>query len=409
MDLEKIEVLDCSINNWGVWSDKMQNYLLLKHGGGYLLGIIPRPDPSANPSSTANWDLNNLCIIAALHTHSSPEEQKFLHTYSNTYLAWDGLKSRHEKVGPITQILLIQQALAVCYHQFDCLSTTSTQLGELVWRIYAIRLPKESDFLTIMMLNAMSDDLPHVRNHITDALSASSSTNVYGPSNIRARLDVKQQLIDTEKLKGSGDITMVATRKGGQQPQANQSKTCSKCGRAGHSFCCTHCNSWGHYAQDCFAKGGAMEGKRDEVLARKRTAHKATGKGSSGTKPVSKGAASTSKPGGVHYDQGGRAYLLDGETGQAIYIASIPTPSASISTTSTPESHEFAGLMYDPMTPSFIPELSAGDDDEFSALLAAVDTLQTSVDWCQNSQLVDFAGLTYKAPNQHQCSIVDPC
>ncbi|KAG2062916.1 hypothetical protein BDR04DRAFT_1206204, partial [Suillus decipiens] len=107
MDLEKIEVLDRSQNNRGLWSDKMQNYLLLKHGGGYILGVIPRPNPSVDPSSAAHWNLNNLCIIAALRTRSSPEEQEFLRTYSNAYLAWDALKSRHEKVGPIAQKLTI--------------------------------------------------------------------------------------------------------------------------------------------------------------------------------------------------------------------------------------------------------------------------------------------------------------
>jgi hypothetical protein len=46
MDLDKIEILDRSKNNWSTWSDHMQNYLLLKHGGGYILGLVSRPDPS---------------------------------------------------------------------------------------------------------------------------------------------------------------------------------------------------------------------------------------------------------------------------------------------------------------------------------------------------------------------------
>ncbi|KAG1765823.1 hypothetical protein EDD22DRAFT_746682, partial [Suillus occidentalis] len=160
----------------------------------YILGLIMRPDPSTDPASASHWDLNNLCIIAALRTRSSSEEQEFLRPFTNAYLAWKALKSRHEKVGPIAQILLIQQALTVCYRRSERLATTSTQLSELVRRIYAIGLPKEDDFLTIMMLNAMSDDLPHVRNHIADALATSTTTSIYGPSNIRSRLDVEQQL-----------------------------------------------------------------------------------------------------------------------------------------------------------------------------------------------------------------------
>ncbi|KIK33208.1 hypothetical protein CY34DRAFT_59036, partial [Suillus luteus UH-Slu-Lm8-n1] len=125
-DLDKIEVLDCSKNNWGVWSNKMQNYLLLKHEGGYILGLVTCPNPSLDPSSAGHWDLNNHCIVAALHTCSTAEENEFLRGYTNAYLTWDALKSRHEKASSIAQILLIQQALTVKYVHSKRLSTTST-------------------------------------------------------------------------------------------------------------------------------------------------------------------------------------------------------------------------------------------------------------------------------------------
>jgi hypothetical protein len=212
-DLDKIEILDRSKNNWGVWSDRMQNYLLLKHRGGYILGLVTHPYPSLDPSSAGNWDLNNLCIVAVLHTQSSAEEHEFLQGYTNAYLAWDTLKSHHEKVSPIAQILLIQQALAVKYVRSERLSTTSTTLNDLVHHIYAIGIPKEDDFLTIMMLNAMADDLPHVWNHIADALTTSTASNPYGPTHIRSHLNVEQQLLDTAKSK-TGDVALAATSRG---------------------------------------------------------------------------------------------------------------------------------------------------------------------------------------------------
>jgi len=398
-DLEKIEVLDRSTNNWSTWSDKIQNYLLLKHGGGYLLGLIQRPDPLIDPIGAGTWDLNNLCIIAALRTRSTPEEGEFLRSFTNAHLAWTELKGRHEKVGPIAQILLIQQALSTRFRRGECLSVTSTMLTELVRRIYAISLPKEEDFLMIMLLNAMTDDFPHVRNHIADAITTSSPSAPYGPSNIRARLDVEQQLIDSDKSK-SGDVAMVANNKGGH---TRSSKTCSDCGHTGHSSCCTTCHGWGHNAKDCFGKGGAMEGKKDEVLARKRAARDATTKGGSSSKMPK--PASTGKPGGLRYDTSGRAYLLDSETQEAVYVASTGSTTAAAASETT---QEFAGLASDAITPSFIRELSSTHDDEFTALLAAFDDIQTSLDWRQHSRSVDFAGLTYKAPNQRQRTIVDP-
>ncbi|KAG2063587.1 hypothetical protein BDR04DRAFT_1123167 [Suillus decipiens] len=97
----------------------------------------------------------------------------------------------------------------------------------------------------------------------------------------------------------------------------------------------------------------------------------------------------------------GHAYLLNDETHQAIYVATpdpanLPTPSA-----------EFAGLISNTNTPTFIHELLTEEEDEYTAL-AAVEALTTSLDWHLHIQPVDFTGLTYKAPNQCQNTTVDP-
>jgi hypothetical protein len=104
-----------------------------------------------------------------------------------------------------------------------------------------------------MMLNAMAEDLPHVQNHIADALATSTSTTTYGPSNICSHLDVEQQLIDTETSK-SGDTAMAAKK-------GTTSQNCSD-----HTAC-GNCGNFSHGTKDCSGKEGAMEGKCDEVLA----------------------------------------------------------------------------------------------------------------------------------------------
>jgi hypothetical protein len=396
-DLKEIEILDRSKNNWSVWSDKMKNYLFLKHGGGYILGLIPCPDPAVDPSSTGHWDLNNLCIIAALCTCSSPEEQVFLRSYDNANLAWNALQSRHEKIGPITQILLIQQALSIRYHQSERLSTTSTEISDMVRHIYVIGIPKEDDFATIIMLNAMNDELTHVHNHIANVLSTSTSTSSYGPTNICSRLDMEQQLIDADK-KSSSNVVMVAG-KGNRAQESHPGKTCSECGATDHSACCSTCKNWGHVAKDCFSKGGAMEGKCDEVLSRKCATRDT--KSSPATRPSTK-PTTTGKPGGLRYDTAGRAYLLDSETHEAIYVAATPP-------TSTPEpTQEFTGLVYDPLPSAHIQDLPGSDNEEYSALFMAVEDLKMSTNWRTHTKHVNFAGLTYKAPNQHKRTIVDP-
>jgi hypothetical protein len=143
-----------------------------------------------------------------------------------------------------------------------------------------------------MMLNTMAEDLPHIHNHIADALTTSTSTTSYGPSNIHSCLDIEQQLIDTEKSK-SGDVVMAATGKG-SNAQHFDCVSFSTCGNSSHP------------SKDCFAKGGAMEGKRDKVLAHKCATQEARGSlAGNKTATAPKPAAATGKPGGLHYDTSG--------------------------------------------------------------------------------------------------------
>ncbi|KAG2045536.1 hypothetical protein BDR06DRAFT_859988, partial [Suillus hirtellus] len=157
-------------------------------------GIIMHLNDAVDPEGASTWDLNNLCIITALSTRSYTEDQDFLLPFTDAHAAWKALRSHHKQVGPIAQILLIQQAFSLCYHCSERFALTSSQLAHLTRCIYAIGIPKEEDFLTIIMLNAMGEDLPHMRNHIADAITISTPSAPYSPTNICLCLELEQQL-----------------------------------------------------------------------------------------------------------------------------------------------------------------------------------------------------------------------
>ncbi|KAG2078833.1 hypothetical protein BDR04DRAFT_1112211 [Suillus decipiens] len=113
------------------------------------------------------WVLFSVLILSL--TPLVQEEGEFLYAFTNAQTAWTELKAHHEK---------------------------------------------EDDFLTIMFLNALTDDFPHVCNHIADAITTSTLSASYGLNNIHAQLDVEQQLIDSKKSK-LGDVAMVLMHKGG--------------------------------------------------------------------------------------------------------------------------------------------------------------------------------------------------
>ena len=105
-DLEKIEMLDMAKHNWPTWSDMMLNLFLLNLCGGYILGTIPHPTDDSSEAAT-NWDINNLCVIATIKTRCTHKESHFLHGSTITKDAWATLRNRHEKLGPVAQVLLI--------------------------------------------------------------------------------------------------------------------------------------------------------------------------------------------------------------------------------------------------------------------------------------------------------------
>ncbi|KAF8834968.1 hypothetical protein BDN67DRAFT_1015985 [Paxillus ammoniavirescens] len=112
---EKIAELDCGKNNWSDWSFAMKLALNQHLVGGYLIGTIKAPEAVLEPGAFNNWTLNNIAIVLALCSRVSHEDQRLLEDITNAKQAWDTLHERHEKVGPIAQILLIQEVFAMTY------------------------------------------------------------------------------------------------------------------------------------------------------------------------------------------------------------------------------------------------------------------------------------------------------
>ncbi|KAF8833217.1 hypothetical protein BDN67DRAFT_917425, partial [Paxillus ammoniavirescens] len=161
--------------------------------GGYLIGTIKAPDAVLEPGAFNNWMLN-IAIVSALCSRVSHKDQRLLEDITNAKQAWDTLRERHEKVGPIAQILLIQEVFAKCYSRGQQFSLTSSELSKLVRHIYRIGIPTEEVFLSIAMLNALSGELSAVQTQVASLLSSSSKDRPFTSADIRARLDTEQQL-----------------------------------------------------------------------------------------------------------------------------------------------------------------------------------------------------------------------
>ncbi|KAF8890215.1 hypothetical protein BD779DRAFT_1469524 [Infundibulicybe gibba] len=101
-------------NNWNSWKARMLDMLILSKGlKSYLDNSAYSPDPETEPCAMRNHILNDNSVHAYIRTKLTKEELLHVKSCTSAKMMWDTLKDRHEKQGPILQILLIQEALTI--------------------------------------------------------------------------------------------------------------------------------------------------------------------------------------------------------------------------------------------------------------------------------------------------------
>ena len=99
--------------------------------------------------------------------------------------AWDALKAQHKVQGPIQQVLMIQEALDICY---SCsgkqLSITSSRFADLNKYIWNMETPSWDLFLCILMINGLLEKFTDVRSSLAWELTKATPNQPYKSTNI---------------------------------------------------------------------------------------------------------------------------------------------------------------------------------------------------------------------------------
>ena len=242
------------------------------------------------------------------------------------------------------------------FHHSEQLSTMATKLYDLklcdlVDHIYTIGIPKQDDFLLILLMNTMSSELSPLHNHVADCINVSTTADPYTPAHIVQCIKMEQQLIDGKKQHQTS-LALAATTHHPSNAKIQSTKTCLNCGGTDHTD------------DECRKEGGGHAGQCDTILAKKRAARAARGikdKPSiakpTTAKPTTKVPAGTQAMHGLHYNTSGHIYILDSMSGEAIFVATpstAPTPSIPTPPGKAQSSCEFTRLAYNPITPAFI-------------------------------------------------------
>lgn len=236
------EVLAKSRNNWPRWHRRVIQCLQMVNLEGYLHGSIPCPDRRVDPFGAINWQANDKAVTAFIGLKSSEEEQAFIQGMATAEEVWDSLRARHETAKP--QILLVQEALRIRYSDSEEFENTSTKLSGITSRIFSMGALDEDTFLSALTLNALSGELIHVREHVTNLIFSGNLSTPLKPADIHHLLPVQ--------------------RNGGSEPPSPSSSRSYKPQRV-----CSVCRLTGHSADRCWREGGGMEGRRSEILAEK--------------------------------------------------------------------------------------------------------------------------------------------
>jgi len=184
--------------------------------------------------------------------HVNDSELQCFETATDATVAWTNLIDRHEKQGPITQVRLIQEALSISYSDdVSSWPSTTDRLRDICTRIYAQVVPTQNVLFMVTMLNALEKKADHIRSKMTS----------YFLSNPTASADVLANRINQE--------VVYKTRTNPSFPNVALAAH-SHHGKSGKI--CSNCKRTGHMTDSCFQKGGAMEGRKDEVLVAKAKA-----------------------------------------------------------------------------------------------------------------------------------------
>lgn len=164
------ERLDKNKSNWQEWSRDILECLGISQGlDGHLDGTSVCPDISFEPRAHRNWKINDKAVRAFMSNKSIRAEHDLINAKEITTAkqAWDALKRRHEIQGPVQQVLLLREALAIRYSRSgEQLSVTSSRLTDLNDRIWNMGTLSRELFLRILMINAFSDDLSDVQSSL---------------------------------------------------------------------------------------------------------------------------------------------------------------------------------------------------------------------------------------------------
>ena len=232
--------LDCSLSNWPEWSRRLKLLCKRQGFGPWLEGSLPAPDPTEQRAYHI-WTINDQSLTGFILQYVSEEDYKDVCDLPNSRAIFAELRNRHEKLGPQSQILLLEKAIRTEFTPGVRLTQTWDELDTLIRRIKAIGA---LDYDRLQIACAIKGLGKHYEN-LQSILQSITNMPNFTIKDIHRRIAEEDQLIRSREEQGLLPSSAALI---------SQTKTRAK-------TTCSHCKRVGHFAEFCVQPGGKMAGR----------------------------------------------------------------------------------------------------------------------------------------------------
>lgn len=132
----------------------------------WLQGVFVQPELSVDPGKHYLWRSNDKSLWAFMLNTISRNEYKRVHHLTMAKEVWDMLRTRHEKHGPFTQLILIKEALDVRFNTAMPFNDMINKIDDLITRIKNMGDFDWAKFKTVLLINALSGELEYLQSQI---------------------------------------------------------------------------------------------------------------------------------------------------------------------------------------------------------------------------------------------------
>ncbi|KAJ6493099.1 hypothetical protein C8R45DRAFT_1212580, partial [Mycena sanguinolenta] len=210
---------ELSSDSWPTWESLCKSALVLTGLWGYISGrgvtIPPRQilDASTPPVLVNNprwetWIDENLIVLSCIRLRIGDTDQRLIKADEIASEAWAKLKAAQLPSGTLSQLTILQQALAIRFSRDVRLANTSDKLQVHIDAFFAIRPPTQDEWTSILYLNAMAgSEFKDARSSLDTLLSAGKLSS----ASVVARINHEQVRIDAENAETATNEASFAT------------------------------------------------------------------------------------------------------------------------------------------------------------------------------------------------------